>query len=114
MAILKLPLRGQFMQTMKQVFKVMIAWSEGSVGGSERAKHVDLRVHFEHDACAAGQLKFFKLKSKHNSADILRLTKASISIFVFALWATNIPSVQLSGSGGARIGGAIPSDSQEV
>ena len=23
-----------------------IAWSEGSVGGSERAKHIDLRIHF--------------------------------------------------------------------
>jgi hypothetical protein len=28
-----------------------IHWSEGSVGGSDRAKHIDLRKHFVHDAC---------------------------------------------------------------
>ena len=33
-----------------------IAWSEGSVGGSELAKHVDLRMHFVHEAHAAGHL----------------------------------------------------------
>ena len=27
-----------------------IHWSEGSVGGSDRAKHIDLRKHFVHDA----------------------------------------------------------------
>ena len=48
-----------------------IAWSEGSVGGSERAKHVDLRVHFVHDACAAGHLTLHKVESKLNAADIL-------------------------------------------
>ena len=34
-----------------------IAWSEGSVGGSERAKHVDLRMHFVHEARVAGHLR---------------------------------------------------------
>ena len=48
-----------------------IAWSEGSVGSSERAKHVDLRVHFVHDACAAGHLTLHKVESKLNAADIL-------------------------------------------
>jgi hypothetical protein len=52
-----------------------IAWSEGSVGGSERAKHVDLRVHFVHEARAAGHLLLRKVDSKLNAADIL--TKAS-------------------------------------
>ena len=52
-----------------------IAWSEGSVGGSERAKHVDLRVHFVHEARAAGHLLLHKVDSKLNAADIL--TKAS-------------------------------------
>ena len=36
-----------------QVFEdnsTCIAWSEGSVGGSDRAKHIDLREHFVHDA----------------------------------------------------------------
>ncbi len=52
-----------------------IAWSEGSVGGSERAKHVDLSVHFVHVARAAGHLLLRKVDSKLNAADIL--TKAS-------------------------------------
>ncbi len=49
-----------------------IAWSEGSVVGSERAKHVDLRLH---EARTAGHLQLHKIDSKLNAADIL--TKAS-------------------------------------
>ena len=48
-----------------------IKWSEGAVGGSERAKHVDLRIHFVHDAVAAKHLKLNKIESKLNGADIL-------------------------------------------
>ena len=59
-----------------------IAWSEGSVGGSERAKHIDLRLHFVHEARAAGHLELRKCDSKSNAADIL--TKASTSPDVFA------------------------------
>ena len=58
-----------------------IAWSEGSVGGSERAKHIDLRVHFVHEASTAGHLVLRKLDSKVNAADIL--TKASTPPYVF-------------------------------
>ena len=52
-----------------------IAWSEDSVGGSEHAKHIDLRIHFVHEARAAGHLDLYKLDSEVNAADIL--TKAS-------------------------------------
>ena len=48
-----------------------IKWSEDAVGGSERAKHVDLRIHFVHDAVAAKHLKLIKIESKLNGADIL-------------------------------------------
>ena len=51
-----------------------VAWSEGSVGGSERAKHIDLRKHFVHDAVQAKILKLQKIDSKNNAADLL--TKA--------------------------------------
>ena len=54
-----------------------IAWNEESVGGSARAKHVDLRMHFVHDARAAGHLQLLKIESRFNGADIL--TKASTS-----------------------------------
>ena len=58
-----------------------IAWSEGSVGGSARAKHVDLRVHFVHEAREAGHLQLHKIESRFNGADIL--TKASTPPDVF-------------------------------
>ena len=51
-----------------------VAWSEGSVGGSERAKHIDLRKQFVHDAVQAKILKLQKIDSKNNAADLL--TKA--------------------------------------
>ena len=59
-----------------------ISWSEGSVGGSERAKHIDLRIHFVHEARTAGHLELRKLDSKVNAADIL--TKASTPPDVFS------------------------------
>ncbi len=31
-------------------YKTCIAWSKGSVGGSDRAKHNDLRCRFVHEA----------------------------------------------------------------
>ena len=59
-----------------------IAWSEGSVGGSERAMHIDLRVHFVREARTPGHLVLSKLDSKLNAADIL--TKASTPPDVFS------------------------------
>jgi hypothetical protein len=55
------------------------AWSEGSVGGSDRAKH--LRVHFVHEAREAGHLQLHKIDSQLNDAD--RPTKASTSLDVY-------------------------------
>ncbi len=40
-----------------------IAWSEGSVGGSDRAKHVNFRMHFVHEARAVGHLQLVKIES---------------------------------------------------
>ena len=68
--------------TPTPIFADNIAWSEGSVGGSDRAKHVDLRMHFVHEAREAGHLQLHKIDSKLNGADIL--TKASTSPDVFA------------------------------
>ena len=51
--------------------RACIKWSEGAVGGSERAKHVNLRIHFVRDAVAAKHLKLVKVERKLNGADIL-------------------------------------------
>jgi hypothetical protein len=51
--------------------RTCIAWSEGSVGGSDRAKHIDLREHFVHDAVEAKILKLEAINSADNVADIM-------------------------------------------
>ena len=48
-----------------------IKWSEGSVGGSDRAKHIDLREHFVHDAVDKKILKLEPINSPDNAADLL-------------------------------------------
>ena len=61
-----------------------ISWSEGTIGGSARAKHVDLRVHFLHDAVQAGHLVLHKVDTKLNYSDIL--TKPTVSLDSFVLF----------------------------
>ena len=51
--------------------RTCVAWSEGSVGGSDRAKHIDLREHFVHDAVQRGSLKLRPIASASNVADLL-------------------------------------------
>ena len=58
-----------------------IAWAAGAVCGAERAKHIDLRKYFVHDAVANKILKLVPIASKLNSADIF--TKSGI---VFEDW----------------------------
>ena len=40
-----------------------IHWSEGSVGGSDRAKHIGLHKHFVHDARQQGIPQLKKIDS---------------------------------------------------
>ena len=62
--------------------RTCIAWSEGSVGGSDRAKHIDLREHFVHDAVQAKVLKLEAIASADNVADLLTkpLSKAPFQL----------------------------------
>jgi hypothetical protein len=58
-----------------------IAGSEGSVGGSERAKHVDLRVRFVREARTAGHLlQLRKIDSEFRAADILAKATTPVDI----------------------------------
>ena len=64
-----------------------ISWSEGSVGGSERAKHIDLQMHFVHEARTAGHFELRKLDhtdSKVNAADILTKTSTRPRLPMFS------------------------------
>jgi hypothetical protein len=51
--------------------RTCIAWSEGSVGGRVRAKHIDLRQHFVHNAVQDKVLSLRSIKSEDNVADLL-------------------------------------------
>ena len=51
--------------------RTCIAWSEGSVGGSDRAKHIDLRLHFVHQAVQDKIISLRSIKSEDNIADLL-------------------------------------------
>ena len=71
-------------QTSTPIFadnETCIRWSQGAVGGSERAKHIDLRRHFVHAASDQGILQLRKVDSKLNSSDIL--TKPFVDIPLF-------------------------------
>jgi hypothetical protein len=49
----------------------MIHWSEGSVGGNDRAKQIDLRKHFVHDARQQDILQLQKINSEFIGARLL-------------------------------------------
>jgi hypothetical protein len=51
--------------------KTCVHWSEGSVGGSDSAKHIYLRKHFMHDARQQGILQLHKIDFEFNGADLL-------------------------------------------
>ena len=48
-----------------------IKWAGGAVGGSDRAKHIDLREHFVHEAQRNNVLRLEVIKGTDNVADIL-------------------------------------------
>ena len=50
--------------------RTCVAWAEGAAGGSDRAKHIDLRVHFVHDAVQSKVLSLQVVRSADNLADI--------------------------------------------
>ena len=51
--------------------RTCIAWAEGAVAGSDKAKHIDLREHFVHEAVEKKILTLVSVASAENAADIL-------------------------------------------
>jgi len=49
----------------------LVSRSQSSVGGSDRAKHIDLREHFVHEAVDKKILKLEPINSTDNAADLL-------------------------------------------
>ena len=48
-----------------------IKWAEGAVGGTDRAKHIDLREHFVHEAQQSKLIQLKGIKGEDNVADFL-------------------------------------------
>ena len=48
-----------------------IKWAEGAVGGTDRAKHIDLRENFVHEAQQSKLIQLKSIKGEDNVADIL-------------------------------------------
>jgi hypothetical protein len=53
---------------------VCIEWANHVIGGRERAKHIDIRKHFAHEAVQNGHMRLYKIATEFQLADIL--TKA--------------------------------------
>ena len=47
-----------------------IEWSNNIIGGRERAKHIDIRKHFAHEAVQNGHLRLVRVDTSKQLADI--------------------------------------------
>ena len=48
-----------------------IEWSNHVMGGRERAKHIDIRKHFAHEAVQNRHMRLYKISTEHQLADLL-------------------------------------------
>jgi len=48
-----------------------IEWANHVMGGRERAKHIDIRKHFAHEAVQNGHLRLHKIATEYQLADLL-------------------------------------------
>ena len=48
-----------------------IEWANHVMGGRERAKHIDIRKHFAHEAVQNGHMRLHKIATEHQLADLL-------------------------------------------
>ena len=47
-----------------------IEWSNNIIGGRERAKHIDIRKHFAHEAVRNGHLRLVRVDTSDQLADV--------------------------------------------
>ena len=48
-----------------------IEWGNNVIGGRKRAKHIDIRKHFEHEVIQNGAMRLVKVPTSAQLADIL-------------------------------------------
>ena len=47
-----------------------IEWTNNVIGGRERAKHIDIRKHFAHEAVQLGHLRLIRVATTEQLADV--------------------------------------------
>ncbi len=48
-----------------------IEWANRVIGGRERAKHIDIRKHFAHEAVQNGHMRLYRIPTEYQLADLL-------------------------------------------
>ncbi len=48
-----------------------IKWANRVIGGRERAKHIDIRKHFAHEAVQKGSMRLCQIPTEYQLADLL-------------------------------------------
>ncbi len=48
-----------------------IEWANHVIGGRERAKHIDIRKHFAHEAVQNGRVRLYQIPPEYQFADLL-------------------------------------------
>ena len=70
-----------------------IKWANGAVGGSDRAKHIDLREHFIHEAMENHIVQLKAIEGQNNVADLLTkpLLKRAFVLLKNSSWDSKLP-----------------------
>jgi hypothetical protein len=68
-----------------------IEWANHVVGGLERAKHIDIRKHFAHEAVQNGHMRLYKIATEFQLVD--KLTKA-LQLHQFESWRAHFFALQ--------------------
>ncbi len=62
---------GLLHKDYKEVFKDKTTWLSHVLGGRERAKHIDIRKHFAHEAVQNSHIWLYQISTEHQLADLL-------------------------------------------
>ena len=76
-----------------------IEWSNHVMGGRERAKHIDIRKHFAHEAVQNGYMRLYKIPTEYQLADLLTkaLQRGQFERCVFSLIGGDPPRTEDKG-----------------
>jgi hypothetical protein len=76
-----------------------IEWSNQIIGERERAKHIDFRKHFAHEAVQNGYMRLYKIPTEYQLADLLTkaLQRWQFERCLFSLLGADPPRTEYKG-----------------